>query len=347
MENILKGCSSLKALELYGLDFTSEASSGSLFKTFPNLKYLNIKDVEFTDNVKQQFENFILAKNGMSICQNDDLDIKKNKLNKYRCCTFVLSEGQCENYIKIKYGSTVSYDDGFNLGREGVGITSIKNGNRVYKPNYQMTVQKNVEIEVSFLGNTTNLKDMFSPEIDSNMLNITSLDFSNFDLSLVKDMSSLFKGYTNLQAIDFSNSDTSSVTDMSNMFNGCTSLTSIDLTNFNNKALTNMSSMFEGCEQLQYAQFKNFDTSSVTDMSKLFLNCPQIIYLDISCFNMKNVTNSENMFSGEFNNHIYANLYNVEDPNGIITESNLNKVNDITVCQKDELITNENAIEIC
>ena len=75
--NMFKGCENLKLLEINGFNFTSEASNTILFESLPNLKYLNIKDVEFTDSIKEQFRNIIFAKDEITICQDDDLNIEK------------------------------------------------------------------------------------------------------------------------------------------------------------------------------------------------------------------------------------------------------------------------------
>ena len=133
---------------------------------------------------------------------------------------------------------------------------------------------------------------------------------------------------------------------MNSMFANCKSFTSIDLYNFNTPKLVDIGSMFEGCTSLEIVKLHHFDTSLVSDMSKMFYNCNKLLFVDISCFNMQNVNNSENMFYG-LQEIYYANLYNAEDPKGIISNSALNKVNNLNVCQKDGLITYEIITNIC
>ena len=50
------------------------------------------------------------------------------------------------------------------------------------------------------------------------MKNVTSIDFTYFDSSLITDLNSLFKGCDSLEEIIFSNFNTSLVYNMSEMF---------------------------------------------------------------------------------------------------------------------------------
>jgi len=375
MKNMLKGCTNLRGIDIHGIDFTSEESNSDLFESFNNLNYLNIKDVEFKDNIKEQIKKIIFAKNETIVCQNDDLDIERNIFN-LPCCNYLLRVEKCEsfNFIKAKYNIEsnieINYNNGFGDNREGVEY--IKLGNEMFKPNDKFTINadtNNGEVEIYFPEEVTSLKDMFNVDIDSNVKNIISIDFSNFNTSLLTDMNSLFKGSNGLQTINFSDFDTSGVTDMSYLFHSCTTLESIDLSIFNTEAVTNMNSMFNscenlksidifhfrtsnvtdmgsmfaGCKQLLYAKLTNFDTSSVTDMSNMFSGCENLKLIDISRFNMQNVTNALNMFS-DLNSLKYVNLYNVENSNGFITESDLNGKSPLLVCQSDKLITNEQEV---
>ena len=379
MENFLKGCKNLIALVALDFNFGDIERNYALFDGFPNLKYLNIKNVKFREEIRQQFKNIIFSKNKTTICLNDDnlsQAENKNKFSKYKCCNFFLSVESCEsfNLIKIKYGESTKYEKGFGNDVRNKSLLYIKNGDNLYKLSTGFTIENiDTELEIVFDEEIISLKDFFNSEKDPNVEKIESIDFTNFNTSNLTDMNSLFKGCNNLKSINFYNFDTSLVTDMSNLFNGCEKLISVDISEFNTEAVTNMNSMFanydsltsidlfnfntsnvidmgsmfEGCEQLEIIKLFYFNTSSVTDMSKMFSNCNNLVFIDISNFKMQSVTKYDDMFKGDFQNTIYVDLYNVEDPKEIITYSDLNKVNKLNVCQKEDLIKNENAKTTC
>ena len=279
------------------------------------------------------------------------------------------------NFIKAKFetGSQIEYE---GLGNSREGVLYIKKGDEIFKPNEKFIIDSNnPEIEIYFSEKVTSLKDMFNGAIDWNMKDIVSIDFSNFNTSFLTDMNSLFNGCSSLKTIYFSNFDTSLVTDMSNLFSMCRVLESIDLSSFNTEAVTNMNSMFFQCEKLKTidiinfktsnvtnmgamfqeckallsAELQNFDTSCVIDMNFMFNNVQSLRFIDIFHFNMQKVTYRMQMFSNT-NNLRFANLYNVVDPEGILSNSGLNaRFSTITfwVCQKDKLITRPGVETAC
>ena len=96
--------------------------------------------------------------------------------------------------------------------------------------NYSDIVKNEVAIDGGIRFTCNNLIDFNSM---SNMFyycdKITSIKFSNFINTNIRDMSSMFDSCTNLISIDFSTSnlDTSNVTDMNRMFMDCENLKSI------------------------------------------------------------------------------------------------------------------------
>ena len=82
------------------------------------------------------------------------------------------------------------------------------------------------------MSHIDDLQKFFSQEIDNNMGNLQSIDFTHFDSSMVTNMNSIFYGCSSLELINLSNIDTSSITDMNSMFYGCNSLISINLGDF-------------------------------------------------------------------------------------------------------------------
>ena len=133
---------------------------------------------------------------------------------------------------------------------------------------------------------------------------------------------------------------------MSSMFYGCSSLESITLSNFVTEKVKDMSNMFNECSKIKYLDLSNFDTSLVTTMNSMFYGCQALEFLDISKFNMIITSTAENMFHNVINLK-YLNLYHIQNSYESITGSDLNSINNLVVCQSENIITNEQALKIC
>ena len=72
----------------------------------------------------------------------------------------------------------------------------------------------------------------------------------------------MFHGCNDITEIDLSKFDTSLVTDMSTMFCDCGSLSSLNLSNFNTSLVTNMWGMFQNCYSLASLNLSSFDGRS-------------------------------------------------------------------------------------
>ena len=114
--------------------------------------------------------------------------------------------------------------------------------------------------------------------------NITEINLSHFDTSLITDMKSMFYGCSSLTSIDFSNFKTSKVKYMDFMFYGCSSLTSLNLSNFDTSQVMAMHAMFYDCSSLTSLNLSNFDTSKVTSMNYMFYGCSSLTSLNLSNF---------------------------------------------------------------
>ena len=97
---------------------------------------------------------------------------------------------------------------------------------------------------------------------------------------------------------------------------------------------------------MQKIEFSGLDASLITDMSSMFKGLNSLILLDLGNFNMEKVSLANNMFS-EFENLKYINLYGAKNTGNYITGSILNNMNNLTICQKDNIITNQNANYNC
>ena len=124
----------------------------------------------------------------------------------------------------------------------------------------------------------------------------------------------------------------------------------IDLSHFDSSLVTRTEEMFLGCAQLISLDLSFFNRSSVSNMNKMFSDCASLEYLDISNLDTYNLEVCDEMFNGA-DIIKYINLYNVKKSNllkdSISGASNLMTKDNLTVCQKEDFINNENAYYEC
>ena len=127
---------------------------------------------------------------------------------------------------------------------------------------------------------------------------LISVNVNNLNTSLVSNMECMFQYCTSLISLNLNNFDTSLVTMMGSMFSECSSLTSLNINNFNTSLVFYMGSMFSGCSSLTSSNLNNFDTSSVTNMLYMFSGCSSLKSLNLNNFDTSSVDNMVYMFSG-------------------------------------------------
>ena len=169
---------------------------------------------------------------------------------------------------------------------------------------------------------------------------LESITLSYIDTSSVTSFKSMFRDCSSLKKVDLSHFDTSLAQDMERMFSGCESLENIDLSNFNTSLVTSMGYMFYGCESLKYLDLSYLDTSLVEAMNNMFQNCKNLKVLDISTFNMAELNKAKNMFMNVLNLR-YVNIYDVQNTEDYIKESELKNIDNLTICQKEDIILSE------
>ena len=131
----------------------------------------------------------------------------------------------------------------------------------------------------------------------SGLINVTEIDFSNFDTSRVTSMEGMFYNCKNLiSIININHFNTKSVTQMLNMFFSCENLISLDLSSFDTSLVTSMKTMFYCCYKLIILDISNFNTTSTKDMNFMFGKCNSLISLDTSKFDTSLVTDMAHMF---------------------------------------------------
>ena len=177
------------------------------------------------------------------------------------------------------------------------------------------TIEEVTDIDTSTFDTSVveNMYDMFS-----NTHNLISLDLSSFDTRNVTIMKDMFYNTYKLKTVNLSSFDTRNVTDMRGVFKDSHTLQSLDLSNFDTSKVTSMTEMFSGASALASLNLSNFNTKNVTDMGRMFMAAKSIQNLDLSSFDTSNVTDMNAMFSS---------MYSIESLD--ISNFNTQKVTDM------------------
>ena len=157
------------------------------------------------------------------------------------------------------------------------------------------TIEEVTDIDTSTFDTSVveNMYDMFS-----NTHNLISLDLSSFDTRNVTIMKDMFYNTYKLKTVNLSSFDTQNVTDMRGIFKDSRMLQSLDLSNFDTSKVTSMTEMFSGASALVSLDLSNFNTSNVTDMTSMFAKTANLKNLNLVSFNTEKVRNMSGMFYG-------------------------------------------------
>ena len=275
IKSMFSQCSKLKVIDISGLNMEN-AVSDSAFDGLNSLKYINIKNTTLSKSIIEAIKNL---ENDLTICQNGPILAKKGF--KYSCCSYEDGKEICEvpNSITVYFSEEENNEFLFN--QNYIEDIYVISGDSAFtKENITSTIKVDSKMDMFFKSSTiTSLEGFFE-----GASNIVSIDFSNFDLSLVDSFQNMFKD---------------------------SSLSSIDLSNLNVPSLTNMASMFEGCSGLLYVNLSNFTTSKVNNMGNMFKGCTNLKGLDIHGLNFTSEASSNDLFES-FPNLNYLNIKDVE-----------------------------------
>ena len=204
-----------------------------------------------------------------------------------------------ESYIILYFNEDCRYPNGFtNPRRSDISYIINRENNDKITSETELIINKDFRIEIYFSSSVRDMRSFFDRDYDDNIQYLISIDFTNFDSSLLSDIRWMFFGCNSLETIILTNFDTSLVTDMSAIFYGCSSLKSIDLSNFVTSLVTNMGSMFYGCSSLKSIDLSHFDTSKVLYMAYMFYRCSSLKSIDLSNFDTSKVDIMWDMFNG-------------------------------------------------
>ena len=140
---------------------------------------------------------------------------------------------------------------------------------------------------------TSKITDM-SYLFDRELSKIKNINISNWDVSNVENMHSMFIYCENFEGKGLENWDVSNVKDMGHMFDGCKKF-DCDLSGWNVSNVKNMGDMFANCESFKGKGLENWDVSNVTDMYRMFFNCKNF-NCNLSKWNVSNVENMLYLF---------------------------------------------------
>ena len=118
---------------------------------------------------------------------------------------------------------------------------------------------------------------------------LESIDVSEWDTLLVKDMGWMFCGCKSLKNLNVGAWNTSLVEKMTSLFDGCSSLSSLNVSKWDTSSVINMGWMFWSCESLTSLDVSDFKTGNVVNMHAMFANCKQLEALDVSEWDTSNV----------------------------------------------------------
>ena len=382
MISVFEKCRNLKYLDISHFNLgnlNDNDNIKNMFRDVDNLKYINVYNVQDPNKLLLNHnyqKKFFSKEPKLIVCQKEDHKIISHVNITNECCYYDINNDSCidTNYITLYYGKDVEYTSFENDCRTG-SINYIINNDHNIKlssKDDRLTIKKGRKFEIYFNYPLDSLEDYFSPSFDPNMKYIVSVDLSNLDTSILTNMksafadceqlesvdlynfkgssiinmNSLFSNCVSLKSIDFSYLEPNSIAYTNRMFSECTSLESIKFSSFEVSSLINLEEMFKGCSSLKSLDLSKFITISTINMEYMFSGCTSLKYLDVSNFNMENVKYAISMFENVINLE-YINLYKVKDYNAYISQNELNTLDKLTVCQKEQILTKDDLIKKC
>ena len=207
------------------------------------------------------------------------------------------NEKICDDIIFYSYEITLKV--------KGIGnknILSVSSNNIIPCPTYVYQNEVNKDItDCHYIDITeenseirlewTNIDFYTTKGMFDNCKDITEIDMTKFDTSLVTDMSEMFSMCSSLESLNVSNLNTEKVETFESMFSNCTNLISINLESFTNPSAISLSRMFYGCINLEYINIKNFEEKENIILDEMFFNIPKnAIVCLLSCPSPTNFT---------------------------------------------------------
>ena len=294
---MINGCTALRNLILHDFYFKDEYLVNTIFLNGIDLYYLDIYNAK---GATETIKNSKAITESLQVCQSEFIIPTKLEI----CC-----EGVCKvNFIEIYYKEACVYESGgFKVNSDFREMDfMLKHNNDIFESTTGFSISNGDKLEIYFAQSPTSLEKFFSEEIDPNMKNVYSIDFSNLIATSLTNINSLFYKSSSIESITF-DCDLSSVTDMSNLFNGCSSLKALYLPNFKISSETTTTDMFKDVNELSYLDIRNLkdEKSGLSSMKEKNLIVCKDNYLDFTSDNWKYIccdynTNIDNCESSNY-----------------------------------------------
>ena len=155
-------------------------------------------------------------------------------------------------------------------------------------------LDKFIDSEYSYHPKT---KDELIEDINE-LLDSNKYNFNCIDTSAITDMSNLFSAIDiryQYDDIDISNWDVSNVTNMNSMFYSYYNF-NCDLSKWDVSKVEDMSDMFNNCGNFEGKGLENWDVSNVKYMDKMFSYCVNFTGKGLENWNIRNVTRMNDIF---------------------------------------------------
>ena len=344
MKSMFEGCSSLEYLDLSGFRTSNVQDMSYMLYVCDSLEYLDISNfyIHYLTNVEiifksldnLQFINLFNVQNGELL--DEEIEELKDNINIAVCQTEdIISEDNainvCKNFIKECFRENVIYENDFNNIEENKANEYRNSFFHAFieyeafippKLEYPLEIKSSSCIIIALNSSVESLAHFFDSEYDKNVENIISINFSYF------------------------NSSSSSLNDINSLFKRCKSLETVTFTNFNTSLVTNMSEVFSGYVGLKEIDLSFLDTSSLIDMHNMFYGCSNLEVIDLYGLNLDKIITAHNMFKDN-NNMKYIDLIKLKNSYLNFTESELNKKDNLTIYQREDIIINTKARYNC
>ncbi|EJV0512394.1 BspA family leucine-rich repeat surface protein [Listeria monocytogenes] len=248
-EAMFKYCSSLRELDLSGLNTSAVTTMRDMFYSCSALEELDLSHFD-TSSVTNMFYMFY-----------DNEKLEKLDVGNFDTSSVTNMYAMFANCTSLEELDVSNFD--------------TNSATDMYRMFDSCVKLKKLDVSNFDTSSVTDMAYMFR-----NCSTLEKLDVSNFNTSSATSMRAMFAGCNSLEELDVSNFDTSSVTNMSSMFLTCTSLEELDLSNFDTSLVDLMGYMFKDCANLKTLYLNNFtDAASTIDM---FTGTTSLTYLFVS-----------------------------------------------------------------
>lgn len=139
---------------------------------------------------------------------------------------------------------------------------------------------------------------------------LTSLDFSNYDLSNILQANNSFEWCRKLETIKFRADAFQKLTSSVSMFEQCNKLKDVNINELNLSNLKYMSGMFSLCRQLKRLELPTL--GEVYDAYGAFSGCNELRYLDIRNFDINYKASKMSSVNGLYTYEILKGQVNLE-----------------------------------